>query len=918
MRAKSAALDSSRSSSRAPSQERVVQDRLAQDQLAHDVHDALKHLYDLAYLQTHPLVAYAAREPGARTSTAARSLQRSLKAAIEDLQPETPHGSHPSRGHQLLTRRFVDGLPIEQVARELGISAAQYHREQRSALLAVVAMLRDRWGLSADSAEPGNCLEERVHAARLVAFSRPTRPRLPLPLTSFVGRDRELAEVKALASTSRLVTLTGTGGCGKTRLAYEAASSLSDSYPDGIQAVELAALADPQLVPGAIARALAVPDAAGRTTTEQLARHLASRRSLLVLDNCEHLADGCATLVETLLQQCPTLTVLATSREPLGVPGEVALRVPPLEAPTRMALPSSPDALVAAVTAYPAVRLFLDRAKAADPEFQIAEPNAWSVALICQRLDGIPLAIELAAPWVRLLSIDELLRRLEDRFRLLTGGGRTLARRQQTLLATVEWSYERLSRTERTVFARLSVLAGGWSLEAAEAVCRGGSIAGNQVLDLLARLVDKSLVVVDERSPSGVRYRLLETLREFGRERLEASGEGNATRDRHAEHYQELAERAEPELHGPRQAEWLARLSVDSENLRLALRHLLDQGDAEQALRLAGALWRYWEIRSQLVEGRGLLDETLARTSNAVLDDRGLAARAKVLQGAGTLAFFQADYETSRCLLEESVSAYRSLGDERGIAWSLIFLAWGVVDRGDPAGARLLLDEALMLARKAGDPLAEAWALARFGLAAMFLREFDDASQILKESAERSRGLHDRVGTAWSQHLLAMAYLCSDEPEPGLVERLELDSIATWRELGTKREQASSAHALALYYMLWGRPTGADSLLREALEIQVEIGDRFGMLGILSTGWGRLAALRGQGERIMRLLGAVGAARTAAGMKTEPAGAWCEAECAQIARGIIGEAAAEAAYKAGRAMTLDQAVEYALRDEPAD
>ena len=450
-----------------------------------------------------------------------------------------------------------------------------------------------------------------------------------------MGRERELGEAAALLGAHRLVTLTGPGGTGKTRLALQAAAEVLEAHPDGVWLVELAALADPALVPQAVAAAVGVREEPGRPLPATLTDALRPKRLLLVLDNCEHLLDACARLADALLRACPHVRVLATSREALGLAGETAWRVPSLTVPDVADTQHAPD--VADVARYAAVRLFADRAAAVQPEFVLTDENAAAVAQICARLDGIPLAIELAAARVRVLPPRQLLERLDDRFRILTGGSRTALERHQTLRAAVDWSYDLLTEPERALFARLAVFAGGWTLEAAEQVGAGEGIESPEVLDLLTRLADQSLVVAQEQPDGTARYRLLESLRQYGRDKLAARAEAPAVRDRHLAHFLALAERADPGLYGPDAPAWIERLEVEHDNLRAALDWALGpaagQGQAARGLRLAGALEYFWFLRVHRREGLARLQQALAHT-----DDAPSAARAQALYSAGALA----------------------------------------------------------------------------------------------------------------------------------------------------------------------------------------------------------------------------------------------------------------------------------------
>ena len=447
---------------------------------------------------------------------------------------------------------------------------------------------------------------------------------LPAPRTSFVGRETELQNIKRDLAMTRLLTLTGAGGCGKTRLALEVARGSVGAYPDGVWLVELAPLSEGMLVAQAVAATLGVQEQPERSLTDALVNFLRAKRALLVLDNCEHLVDAVARLVDTFLNSCPDLRVLATSRESLNVEGELNWLVPSLSVPS---LGQSPR--VEELAGYESVRLFVERASHRNPAFSRTPENAHAVARICGRLEGIPLAIELAAARVG-LSVEQIAARLDDSLRLLTTGSRTASPRHRTLRGTLDWSYALLSEPERSLFCRLSVFAGGWTLEAAEVV--GAEVDNEQVdvLDVLSRLVDKSLVVAETTGGGGVRYRMLEPIRQYAREKLEEGGEAEEVRRQHASFFLSLTEEPELRLRGAEDVEWLERLEAEHDNLRAALSWVLERGEAELGLRLAGALWPFWEAHGHYSEGRRWLEEALEKGGQA-----SAAARAKVLEGLG-------------------------------------------------------------------------------------------------------------------------------------------------------------------------------------------------------------------------------------------------------------------------------------------
>jgi predicted ATPase len=619
------------------------------------------------------------------------------------------------------------------------------------------------------------------------------RHNLPRQLTSFIGRERELAAVRELLKKTQLITLVGPGGCGKTRLGLQLAAELVDEYPDGVWLVELASLSDPEGVPQAVAGALGLREEPGQDLTRTLVRHLSDRRALVLLDNCEHLLTASASLAETLLRAAPGLRLLASSREPLGIGGETVYRVPSLLAPDPER-PDAPDDLLQ----YESVRLFVDRARLQQPLFAVTEANAGGVARVCARLDGIPLALELAAARVRAMAVEKIDERLDDRFRLLTGGSRTALPRQQTLRALIDWSYDLLTEAERGVLQRLSVFGGGCTLEAAEQVCAGEELEEWEVLDLLTSLTDKSLVSFEDQEGEG-RYRLLETVRQYSRDRLREAGPDAPTRRKHLAFFVALAEQAEPELTGPEQGAWLERLETEHENIRSALEFSLESRvTSEAGLRLVAALWRFWEIRGYLGAGQRQLAEALANGDPA---DRS-PLRARALLGAATLALRQGDYDTAREGYTEVLALNRELGDPRAIANGLNNLGVVALHQRDPA-ARELFEECLALRRELGDPQMTAYTCHNLG---MVLREQGD---------------------------LAGAQL-----------RLE-ECLECCRNLGDSRAVASTLNELGRVAQLQGEATKARELLEQSRELFQAQGNQGGM-AMAATHLGELAAADGQ------------------------------------------------------------------------
>src|SRR5438477_8463756 len=581
---------------------------------------------------------------------------------------------------------------------------------------------------------------------------------LPLQLTSFIGRQDELAEAARLLEQSRLLTLLGVGGIGKSRLSLELATEVMDDFVDGVWLVELATLRDAQLVPQAVASVLGVKEAAGRPVSEALVRHFADRHILLILDNCEHLVQGCAELAKQLLLAGPHAKVLASSREPLRIGGETTYPVP--------ALPESE-----------AVRLFVDRAGKAKPGFRV-NGEAAALASVCRRLDGLPLAIELAAARVRTLSVAAISSRLDDRFRLLTRGDQTALPRQQTLRALIDWSYDLLTADERAVLARLAVFAGGWTLEAAEAVAAGGTVAPSDVLEHLTQLAEKSLVVVDA---SGERYRLLDTVRHYAQERLQGSGDEAAARARHLDFYVRLAEEARPGLAGPQQAEWLALLDLERENL-LAAHAGCERapGGGELGLRLAYLLRPYWINRGLLGLGYRITAEALQRPG---AEARSFA-RCRGLFDAGQFSYFMGRYPEAQECLAESLAIARDLADKRRIAEALQPLGMAHLGQGDLAGARRYLEEALILAQERGDQRELAAAINAMAQLHRVERSLDKAAPLYDKVLSLARELGDRESIAIG--LLNLAMVAIDDAAGDAAKKMLREALAIANEIGSK------------------------------------------------------------------------------------------------------------------------------------
>jgi predicted ATPase/class 3 adenylate cyclase len=689
---------------------------------------------------------------------------------------------------------------------------------------------------------------------------------LPIQLTSFVGREEELSEISQAIGTTQLLTLIGMGGLGKTRLSLQVAAGLLDQFPDGVWFVELAPVTDPTLVPQAVALAMGVREEPSRPLPATLADTLRDQQVLLVLDNCEHVAEAAARLAETLLRQCARLRILATSRETLGISGETLYRVSPLALPDARRV-IAPDELMQ----YTAVRLFVDRAAAVKPDFAVTDQNAPALAEICRRLDGIPLALELAAARVKVLTVDQIAVRLEDRFRLLTGGSRTALPRQQTLRALIDWSYDLLSEQERAVLRRLAVFAGGFSLEATESVVAGDGVDEFEVLDLLTQLVDKSLVQVEEYD-GDVPYRMLETVRQYAEEKLREAGEAEDVRGRHRDWYLALAARVSKEIRGPDQRRWLRRLEREHDNLRVALTRSLEQPEADEqpaegpaALQLAVSLAPFWYTHGHLSEGRRWLEQALAVSSAA---PPSLWARA--LNSAALLAMLQGDYTTAHSRFEECLRLCRELGDTLGVAKAFGNLGAVAARQGDYAAARPLQEEGLALFRQIGDTPGVVVSLLNLGDLAQKQDDFAAAQSFLDEALP----LAQQAGDTWSV----------------LVAHLHLGDVA-WRQGGRATARTHFGESLALARDLEDTPHIGRCLVR--------------------LGW---LLAQGQPEQAARVFGHAEALHEAIGASL-PAAEQAEAERhVAVVRAALDELTFAAAWAAGRAMTLAQAIACALED----
>jgi predicted ATPase len=737
------------------------------------------------------------------------------------------------------------------------------------------------------------------------AETRPTN--IPVQRTRFVGREKEVAAAKELLLRQdvRLVTVTGMGGIGKTRLAVEVASDLIERFPGGIHFVPLSPVSDPGLMASAIVQTLGIREAGAQSPLEILKKNLrdSSRAPmLLLLDNFEHLIQASPVVAE-ILATAPNLKILVTSRAALHLYGEHEFPVPPLALPDSKSMPS-----LAALSQCPAVALFVQRAAAAKPEFELNAENARAVTEICARLDGLPLAIELAAARVKVLSLSAIQTRLTSRLQLLTGGARDLPQRQQTLRAAIDWSYDLLSAAEQKLFRRLSVFAGGCTLEGVEAVCDTKGDLDLDLLDGMASMVDKSLLQQVEQALGESRFVMLETIREYAREKLEASKEEASTRRAHAAYCLVLAEEEVTEQTGAEGAEWLERFTLEHDNFRAALEWLTETGDAEWGLRLGAALFRFWEAREYLAEGSDSLGKLL-KLAGAVTPTK---ARARALFAAGVLVGEQGDYAAANALLSESLDIARHLGDKQGAAVSLNALGVNARDRDDLAVAHSLIEESLALCRDLGDLKAIARALSNLANILKLQGEYEHARSLHSECLAIFQGLEDRTGVAWS--LNSQGDVAREQGDYAAAQTLYENGLAIFRELGDRWGIAGTLADLGTLAREQRNCSEAQPLYRESLTTFQELKHKRGIARLLDC-FACLAAAQLQAERSLRLAGAAAALRQNIG------GPLTRAEQSKLealldpARQALTNTASAMAWLEGWGMPFEKAIEDVLKPE---
>jgi predicted ATPase/DNA-binding winged helix-turn-helix (wHTH) protein len=732
---------------------------------------------------------------------------------------------------------------------------------------------------------------------------------LPVSRTGFVGREKEVAAAKELLLRPevRLVTVTGPGGIGKTRLAVEVAWALSQQFSGGIHFVPLAALGDPALIATVIVQTLGLRGPASQSPIELLKESLCSSSGgpmLLLLDNFEHLLQAAPTVAE-LLVIGPNLKILATSRAALHIYGENEFTVSPLALPDPLRVPP-----VQELSECPAVALFVQRAVTAKPGFELNRENAAAVAEICARLDGLPLAIELAAARLKILSTASLLTRLASRLQILTGGARDLPQRQQTLRAAMDWSYDLLNPAEQKLFRRLSVFVGGCNLESAEAVCDTKADLDLDLLDGMASMVDKSLVLHAPPASGEARFVMLETIREYALEKLEVSGEASATRRAHAAYCLVLAEESPSEQAEAQAGGQMDRFAAEYGNFRSALEWLTDTGDAEWGLRLGAALFRFWERREYLTEGRARLGKLLD-LPRAVTPTK---FRARALFAAGVLAAAQGDYAVADVLVRESMEIARQLDDGQGVAVSLNALAVLAQDRGDISAAQALFEESLEVWRELGDSRDVARALSNLANVTTMQGNHERAKSLYGECLAIFQGLGDRTGVAWS--LNSQGDVANDRGDAAAAREFYGQALAIFRELGDSWGIAGTLADLGNMARIERDFSAAHSLYRESLKLFQELDHKRGIARLLEC-FACAAAAQSHSDRALRLAGAAAALRQKIGAPLTPAESAKLESNLKCTRPGLDETSSASAWQDGWQLQLDRAIEEALLREAA-
>jgi predicted ATPase/class 3 adenylate cyclase len=744
----------------------------------------------------------------------------------------------------------------------------------------------------------------------------PSRNNLPLPLTSFIGREHELAAARRLLSTTRLMTLTGSGGIGKTRLALQLAAEVIDEYEDGVWQVELAPFSDPSLIPRAVANVLELREAHGRTLTDIIVEYLETKKLLLLLDNTEHMLPAVTALANALLRRCPDVKLLITSREVLGVAGEQTYRVPSLLLPDPASLPPIEE-----FAQYEAVRLFSERARAVAQAFSVSDRNAAALAQICYRLNGIPLAIELAAARIKALPVEQIATRLDDQFRLLTGGNRMALPRQQTLRALIDWSYDLLNSEEQTLLQRLSVFSGGWTLEAAEEVTTGKrearrepqsglglpgkdnssaipTLPAEDVLDLLVSLTDKSLVLFEDEGGVG-RYRLLETVRQYARARLTDSGEIATLHAWHSSYFLKMVEEAGPKLRGSQQLVWLRRIDTEYDNLRAALEwSRAEQGNPIEGVRLAAALGQYWVVRGYFTEGRVWMERAWS------VPDAPLISQAMALATCGLIAYWQGDPVRAAELADRALDVARKAQHDWTLGYALA--VDGFMHRQhEPDRTRTCLDEARAIAERIGDAWLMGEVLSTLGVTEVHHHNVALGKRYFEAGLPYAQAAGDRWLLGELLYHLGMA--ATDARDDAAMRVLFTQSLAIFRELGDKRGAAMQLHALGSVVCRQGELDHARALFTESLALRRKLSNQEGIAASLD-GFAFLAMTESDPERAVTLLGSANAIRTTLNYRMLPLYQEDYDQCLEQAQATLSAETFAHLWAIGQSLPLEEAI----------
>jgi predicted ATPase/DNA-binding CsgD family transcriptional regulator/DNA-binding XRE family transcriptional regulator len=811
---------------------------------------------------------------------------------------KTRSGQQLKFGELLRHFRIASGMTQEELAERSALSPRGISDLERSARThpypATVRQLAQALDLSPAD---GRLFEAAARASIGTRFSAYTG--LPTPFSSFIGRDTTIAEMRGVLATNRLVTLLGPGGIGKTRLAVEVATRVLDEFADGVVFVGLANLRDPDLVVNAIAHALGIQDMDGGGLAGRVQSQLRTADLLLVLDNFEHLLPATQT-VGTLLTNCRRLKLLITSRAALRLSGEREIAVQPLTFPDPHEMPA-PEQLAE----YEAVRLFMDRAASVRPQLSLNDRQGDVVARICARLDGLPLAIELVVARLRVLSPEVLLERLARSLPLLVGGARDLPARQQTLTATISWSYDLLDPAEQRFFRRVSVFVGGFTLEAAEAVC-GSADLELTVVDALESLLAKSLVGHQEGEHDGPRFRMLETVREYALDQARIAGEVAHFRRRHAEYFLRLARLAASNFASVNAPAWLQRLETDHNNLRASLSWALEERDADTALGLSSAIWHFWYARGYLAEGSRWLDEALRLAEDVrSTADSFEQQRARALTGAGVLAHYQGHYARAAALCGQSLALSRQLGDQAGVAGALHGLALVARSGGDFATARTMYEEA----RRIHEALADRWGLSYtlryLGVVLWMEADYTTARAVIEASLSLASEIADTQGMATT--LTVQSYIACSLGQHPTAEAAARDALSRHETYGDRRGAAQALWALGMATAGQSRYDEANAHHKHALSIFHEVGDRY-FMGVCFIGLAQVAMAGGRPRDAVCLLAADSAMMTGMGAPRWPSVRPYIQQTLDQARLALSDSVFEQAWSAGEALTVDQAV----------